>query len=220
MTPKPEANPAVDLDRAHLADSAFWRAEPEFRHAVFTELRASDPVRYYPPRTSEFSRPCTGFWALTRYVDVWNASRNPSTYCSSITIDIEEMPDELGEFYPTMINMDDPQHSRLRRLVSAGFTPRQTAQLDDALRTKAAQIIDELLDRHGDGSEFDFVTEVAARLPLQAICEMLGVPADEQHRIFDWTNAAVTPDDPSVGVEGAARDQSWYAPTSPVARSS
>ena len=198
-----EVNFDGDLDTVHLADSSFWRADPEFRHAVFAELRANDPVRHYPPRTSEFSRPCTEFWALTRYPDVWNASRNPASYCSSITIDIEATPEELGEFYPTMINMDDPEHARLRRLVSSGFTPKQVAKLDDGLRSKAREIVDDVLDRYGDGSEFDFVTEVAARLPLQAIGTMMGVPDEDQQLIYDWTNLVVGGDDPDIGMDGA-----------------
>ena len=196
---------AIDLDEEHLADSAFWRATSEHRHAVFAELRRSAPVRYYPPRNSEFSRPCTGFWALTRYRDVWNASRNPASYCSGISIDIEELPEEFGDFYPSMINMDDPQHARLQRLVLGGFTPKQMARLDEGLRAKAGQIIDELIERHGDGSEFDFVAEVAAQLPLHAIGNMMGVPPDEQHLIFEWTNLAVGADDPRIGIKVAAQ---------------
>jgi methyl-branched lipid omega-hydroxylase len=187
----------------HLAHSAFWRADSAFRHRVFAALRANEPVRWYPPTTSEFSRPCTGFWALTRYEDVWSASRNPSSYCSSITIDIEESPEELDEFAPTMINLDDPEHARLRRLVSAGFTPKHVAKLDGDLQTKAAQIIDDVVERFGDGMEFDFVAEVAARLPLDAISSMLGVPPEEQGQILDWTNLVVTPDDPAVGIAGS-----------------
>ena len=203
MTAVVEAKFDGDLDKVHLADSSFWRAGPEFRHAVFAELRVSDPVRHYPRRTSEFSRPCTEFWAITRYTDVWNASRNPTSYCSSITIDIEETPEELGEFFPTMINMDDPEHARLRRLVSSGFTPKQVAKLDEGLRSKAREIIDDVLDRYGDGSEFDFVAEVAARLPLQAIGTMMGVPDEDQQLIYDWTNLVVGGDDPAIGMDGS-----------------
>jgi cytochrome P450 len=197
----------IDLDAhdAHLADSAFWAATPTFRHEVFAELRRSSPVRWYEPRTSAFSRPCTGFWALTRYDDVWHASRNPTVYCSGITIDIEEMPAELGEFYPSMINLDDPQHARLRRLVSSGFTPREVAKLDAALRSAAARIVDDLIDRFGGGEEFDLVAEVSSRLPLHAIAELVGVPPVDQAAIYEWTNAIVSPDDPSVGIDGAAR---------------
>ena len=115
------ANGEIDPEQEHIADSAFWEAAPAHRLAVFAELRRTAPVRFYPPRASRFSRACTGFWAFTRYDDVRNASRNPRTYRSGLTIDIEEMPDEFGEFYPSMINLDDPEHYRLRRLVSAGL---------------------------------------------------------------------------------------------------
>ena len=118
---------------------------------------------------------------------MWTASRNPASYCSSITIDIEETPAELGEFFPTMINMDDPEHARLRRLVSSGFTPKQVAKLDEGLKSKAGEIVDNVLDRYGDGSEFDFVDEVAARLPLQAIGTMMGVPDEDQQLIYNLT---------------------------------
>lgn len=194
----------IDLDAEHLADSGFWAATPEHRARVFAKLRREEPVRWYPPRRSDFSRACTEFWALTRYDDIWHASRTPSVYCSGVTIDIEEMPEELGEFYPSMINLDDPEHARLRRIVASGFTPKQTAAYEPQLREIAKEIIDQLLDRFGDGSEFDFVAEVAAKLPLRAICTMLGVPRPDQELMLKWTNDAVSPDDPSVGIDGAA----------------
>ncbi len=200
----PDPVAPIDLDHEHLADSAFWAAPSSHRARVFAELRRVAPVRHYPARRSGFSRACTEFWALTRYDDIWTASRTPAVYCSGVTIDIEEMPDELGEFYPSMINLDDPEHARLRRIVSAGFTPKQIAAGEPALRQIAAGIIDDVLDRHGDGSEFDLVAEVSARLPLRAICSMVGVPEADHALILEWTNAAVSPDDPSVGVEGAA----------------
>ena len=194
----------IDLDVEHLADSAFWAATPEHRERVFARLRRESPVRWYPPRRSDFSRACTEFWALTRYEDIWNASRTPSVYCSGVTIDIEEMPEELGELFPSMINFDDPEHARMRRLVASGFTPKQIASYEPGLRVVAAEIIDQLLEQFGDGSEFDFVAEVASKLPLRAICSMLGVPDVDHSLMLEWTNASVAPDDPSVGIEGAA----------------
>ena len=194
----------IDLDAEHLADSAFWAASPEHRERVFGELRRHHPVRWYPPRTSGFSRACTEFWALTRYDDIWHASRTPTVFCSGVTIDIEAMPEVLGEFHPSMINLDAPEHSRLRRLVASGFTPKQVAAQDPRLRQFAAGIINDVLDRFGDGSEFDVVAELAARLPLRAICSMLGVPESDHGLMLEWTNLAVSPDDPAVGVAGAA----------------
>ena len=194
----------VDLDSEHLADSAFWAATPEHRARVFAALRREAPVRWYPPRRSDFNRACTEFWALTRYEDIWQASRTPSVYCSGVTIDIEEMPEELGEFYPSMINFDDPEHARMRRLVASGFTPKQIASYEPGLRAIAAEIIDQVLDKYGDGAEFDFVAEIASRLPLRAICSMLGVPDADHDLMLQWSNDAVSPDDPGVGIDGAA----------------
>jgi cytochrome P450 len=101
-----------------------------------------------------------------------------------------------------MINLDGPEHARLRRLVSSGFTPKHVAKLDHDLRSKAREIIDNVLDRFGDGTEFDFVTEVAARLP-QAIGTMMGVPDDDQQLMYDWTNLVVGGDDPNIGMDGS-----------------
>jgi cytochrome P450 len=199
------AHDPIDLDAEHLADSAFWSASPEHRERVFAELRRHHPVRWYPPRRSGFDRACTEFWALTRYDDIWHASRTPAVFCSGVTIDIEEMPDELGEFYPSMINLDAPEHARLRRLVASGFTPKQIEAQEPRLRAIATAIIDDVLDRFGDGTEFDVVAELAARLPLRAICGMLGVPEPDHGLMLEWTNLAVSPDDPAVGVAGAAR---------------
>jgi cytochrome P450 len=194
---------AIDLDAVHIADSAFWAGDASFRHAVFAALRRDAPVRWFEPRRSAFSRRCSGFWAVTRYHDVWAASRNPRVFCSGRGIDIEESPPELVEFLDTMITMDDPAHARLRRLVSAGFTPRQTARLHDRLHEIAETIVDDVLERWGGGGEFDLVEHVASRLPLATICELVGVPPEDQERVFALTNAIVAPDDPAVGVEGA-----------------
>jgi cytochrome P450 len=88
--------------------------------------------------------------------------------------------------------------------VSTGFTPKEIARAEPKLRAKAAQIVDDVLDTYGDGTEFDFLTEVAGRLPLHAICDMMGVPTADQDLIYDWTNLIVTVDDPNTSVEGAA----------------
>jgi methyl-branched lipid omega-hydroxylase len=193
----------MDHRSTHLADSAFWKLTQSERLETFEHLRANEPVKHFGALRSEFSRECTAFWALTRYEDVWNVSRNPKTYCSRLGIDIESNPAEMSESVNSMINFDDPKHARMRRLVSAGFTPKRTAQLDRDLRATATSILDDVLDRFGDGSEFDFVEQVAVRLPLAAISDMLGIPADEQAQVLAWTNTGAAIEDPDVGIEGA-----------------
>ena len=190
----------IDLDREHIADSAFWAAAPAHRHAVFAALRHEQPVRWYEPRRSAFQRSCSGFWAITRYDDVREASRNPALFCSGLGIDIEESPEELGTDRSSMINFDDPQHFTLRRLVSSAFTPGHVAALDGALRATATRIVDDVLEHFGGGEPFDLVEHVSSRLPLEAICDLLGIPADERAQLSAWTNTTIAVDDPSVGI--------------------
>ena len=102
-----------------------------------------------------------------------------------------------------MINFDDHEHARMRRLVASGFTPKQIASYEPGLRAIAAEIIDQVLDKYGDGTEFDFVAEIASRLPVRAICSMLGVPDADHDLMLQWSNDAVSPDDPGVGIDGA-----------------
>jgi cytochrome P450 len=91
-----------------------------------------------------------------------------------------------------MINMDDPRHARLRRIVSRAFTPRTIKKFEDDVQRTAEQIVDGLLDR----GPCDFVTEVAARLPLKIICEMMGVPGEHFQMVLDNTNIILSGADP------------------------
>jgi cytochrome P450 len=190
----------VDLEIEHIADSAFWLGDAEHRHHVFAALRRDHPVRWYEPRTSAFQRRCSGFWALTRYDDVREASRDAVRFCSGQGIDIEEAPAELGAERRSMINFDDPEHFHLRRLVSSAFTPARVAQLDDDLRRTAARIIDDVIDRFAPDEEFDFVANVASLLPLDAICDLMGVPQADRPQLFAWSAQAAGIDDPASGV--------------------
>ena len=92
----------------------------------------------------------------------------------------------------TLLNMDPPKHSRYRRLVSAGFTPRMVGRIIENIEERAMDIVDAIKGR----DEIDFVEEVAAELPLQVICEMIGVPEEDRHLIFEWSNQLVGGQDP------------------------
>jgi cytochrome P450 len=91
--------------------------------------------------------------------------------------------------------MDDPRHFRLRNIVAKGFTPKQITQVEGYVRTKATAIIDRLLEQFPAG-ECDFVEQVAAPLPLQIICEMMGIPVEDEAQIFGWTNVILGVGDP------------------------
>ena len=101
----------------------------------------------------------------------------------------------MNEFFGSMINMDDPRHFRLRSIVSKGFTPKEITAVEETVRTKANEVIDRLLANFPDKT-CDFVENVAASLPLEIICDMMGIPAEDYGRVFKWTNTILGAGDP------------------------
>ena len=121
----------------------------------------------------------------------------------------------MNEFFGSMINMDDPKHHRLRSLVAKGFTPKEIARVEEYVKAKAAGVVDRMLEAN-PGGECDFVEWIAAPLPLQIICEMMGIPDDDTEQIFQWTNVILGAGDPEYGgiVRGAdERRRSGCSPT-------
>ena len=136
-----------------------------------------------------------GYYALSRHEDIWHVSRNAQLFCSSKGSNIGDLPQEMNEFFGSMINMDDPKHFRLRSIVSKGFTPKEVGRVEDNVRVKAAEIVDRLLEQFPD-KQCDFVEHVAAALPLEIICDMMGIPAEDYSKIFKWTNTILGVGDP------------------------
>ena len=136
--------------------------------------------------------PGPGYYSLTRHADVLEASKHPQLFCSGRGTNIGDMPPDFLEFLGSMINMDDPKHARLRRIVSRGFTPRQLDQMKGDVEATAAGIVDDVIER-GEG---DFVTDIAATLPLRIIVDMMGIPRSQEKFIFDRTNVILGLGDP------------------------
>ena len=156
---------------------------------LFEHLRREDPVH----RTAD---PVNGvpFWAVTKYADVVHVSRHPEIFSShEKTALYYDMPDEdLGEQQLMMLNMDPPDHTRLRSLVNKGFTPRMVGRLEARIREFANAIIDRALEM-GTG---DFVRWVSAELPLEVIAELMGAPLEDRAQIFELSNRLIGIDDP------------------------
>jgi cholest-4-en-3-one 26-monooxygenase len=170
------------------------------------ELRRTAPVWWNPQRPGIGGFDDGGFWAVTRHADVVTVSRDSDVYSTWENTAIIRHQEgatrdqiELQRF--VMLNIDPPQHTKLRGIVSRGFTPRAISNLRQTLVDRAGQIAATALAR-GSG---DFVTEVACELPLQAIAELLGVPQEDRRKVFDWSNDMVGYDDPEyVGDPAAA----------------
>ena len=194
-TPAPHEQ--VGLDDFDLSDPEFWSTPRPFREGAFKTLRDTPGLVHYDEREIPDLPfpPGPGYWAVTRHDDIWHVSRNPKLFCSGQGSNIGDLPQEMNEFFGSMINMDDPKHFRLRSIVSKGFTPREITAVEDVVKTKANQIIDRLLADFPDKT-CDFVEHVAAALPLEIICDMMGIPADDYGQIFTWTNTILGGGDP------------------------
>jgi cholest-4-en-3-one 26-monooxygenase len=156
-------------------------------------LRNEAPVfRHDDPEQPE------GYWALTRHADVEFVSRNADVFSSyEKSALISEFPTEqLDQLRLLMLNQDPPQHTRTRSLVNRGFTPRMIGQLEQRIYNVCCEIIDNAV-RQGEG---DFVTLCAAELPLILIADLMGVPLEDRHKVFDWSNRMVGANDPEYGV--------------------
>ncbi|MFM7044187.1 MAG: cytochrome P450 [Ilumatobacteraceae bacterium] len=187
----------VELGSFHLSDPEFWRGPREIREGAFKALRDQQPMSFWDEwefENSPFPKG-PGYWALTRHDDIWHVSRNPQVFCSGRGTNIGDLPPEITEFFGSMINMDDPRHFRLRSIVSKGFTPKEITRVEEYVKTKAAAVVDRLIERFPD-RQCDFVQEVAAPMPLQIICEMMGIPAADEAQILHWTNVILGAGDP------------------------
>ena len=195
----------MDLDEIDLSSTGrFWGLPEAERQQAFAQLRAEEPIRFFTERAyfldgKEVFPAGPGYWALTRHADVVEASRRADLFCSGRGASIADLPIEFNEFFGSMLHMDDPRHARLRGLVSRGFTPRTLARVENQVEQVAGQIADDL----AGGGECDFVTEVAARLPVQIICDMMGVPKSLHAEVLDNTNIILGPNDPEYVPPGA-----------------
>jgi cytochrome P450 len=188
----------VPLDEIDLSSLEFWAGDSDRREAAFATLRREAPVRFFEEAEIPGFPKGPGFWALTRYDDIVEASRQPDLFCSGNGSNIADLPQEINEFFGSMINMDDPKHARLRGIVQKGFTARMVTRVEQYVRDKAKALVDDAIERHPD-RECDFVETFAARLPLQIVCEMMGIPREDEARIFAWTNVILGSGDPDYG---------------------
>ena len=187
----------ADIDLSGV--DPFWSGPMADRYSGFAALRKEDPIRFFAEMETDFLPAGPGYWAITRHADVIEASRHPEWFCSGEGTNITDLPPEFREFFGSMISMDDPRHARLRKVVSAGFTPRMMRSLEDGVERTAAVIVDGVAERGG----CDFVTEVAARLPLAIICDMMGIAPDRYDEVFNHSNVVLSQGDPEYIAEDA-----------------
>lgn len=185
------------LEEIDLSDESFWALPIEERDGAYKTLREQRPLAHFEdPDLGGMEGYVTkgeGYFAVTRHADIIAMSRQPEIFSSAKGISGSfDQPAEFNEFFGSMIAMDDPRHARLRRIVSAGFTPRMLKRLEDQVQLAASAIVDEVAPRGG----CDFVTDVAAKLPLKIICDMMGIPESDYDAVFHRSNVILGVGDP------------------------
>ncbi|HEY7488161.1 MAG TPA: cytochrome P450 [Streptosporangiaceae bacterium] len=185
----------MTLSSINLTDWDFWARSLAERHEAFAELRRRPaPALFEEPDITVVPQG-PGYYALVTHADVVEASRRPADFCSGQgAINIPDMPPDMNEYFGSMISMDDPRHAHIRRIVSRAFSPRMIQRFEDQVQTVAGRIVDEILE-DGPG---DFVPQVAARLPLKIICDMMGIPESSYQNVLDNTNIILAGADPDL----------------------
>jgi cytochrome P450 len=162
---------------ADLVGIDFWAQPPTQRHTEFARLRALDGPVFFPEPKIPLVRAGKGFYALVRHADVVEVSRNAKVFSSEPAATSPEPPPWIAWLFGRpMVNMDDPRHGRLRRIVSRAFSPKMLSKIQDEIQATATQIVD---DVERDGAH-DFVDQVAARLPIHVICALMGIPPEQR----------------------------------------
>jgi cytochrome P450 len=155
-------------------------------HATFARLRKEDPVSWIDEEDG------SGFWAITKYRDIIDVSRDYETFSSRMGIRLEEMTPEETEARGTMMETDPPDHTRLRRLVSKGFTRRKVESYEEQIRELAAEVVQTAVAK----GEFDFVTDVATQLPMKMLGKLMGTPDEDGDHLVELGDSLLGNTDP------------------------
>ncbi|MGH9097200.1 MAG: cytochrome P450, partial [Acidimicrobiales bacterium] len=189
----------MELQDIDLSDSRnFVDGVP---HHWFAHLRREAPVQWHPDPNGLGD----GFWCVTRYDDCVTINRDYEHFSSAragvLFHDMDE--EQLGSMRLMMLNMDPPMHTRYRRLVSKGFTPRMIRDLE----AKVVASTDGIINGICETGSADFVEQISAELPLQVIADLMGVPQSDRHLVFDWSNHMIGSEDPEFATSVEAAEQ-------------
>ena len=180
-------NPLLAYETLDAISNEAYRHGPP--HELYTLMRHEAPVikhRGIDPGSPPW------FWALSRHADVVEVSRKFQTYSSAAQGSLMNVERPDLEMVRMMVDTDPPEHTRLRNIVSRGFTPKPMKLMEDHFREVAARLIDDALAQR----DVEFVESVSSELPLVAIAELLGIPYEDRRKVFDWSNRMIGSTDP------------------------
>ena len=186
----------TQLDTISLVEPAFWRRTD--RDQVFEQFRQLAPIWWHPDSDS-----VKGFWSLTRHAEVDWVSRNWKTFCSGLGTSITDEPVELSRALGGMLNMDAPEHVRLRKIVNHAFAPRAMQAMANSIDDCARQTISAIAEQ----GECDFATEIAQPFPVKVICQMLGAPSSDWRELHRLSTVALGADGLDIAEGDETREQ-------------
>ncbi|HZE32721.1 MAG TPA: cytochrome P450 [Actinoallomurus sp.] len=183
MAQRGVSGPVSDTELIYSPDT-YVRSVP---HDALTRLRRSTPVAWVEERPVDDWPAGPGFWAVLRHADVRHVLRNPRLFSSHLGATQIRDAEDLDYVRRMMLNMDPPEHSRLRRLLTKAFTPRAVARLAARIERRAHALVDGVAEK----GEADFAKEISADLPLLTLADVFGIPASDRWLLFDWSNRVI-----------------------------
>ncbi|MCB0997197.1 MAG: cytochrome P450 [Acidimicrobiales bacterium] len=187
-----------DLDGVDLLSDELWQRG--FPHELFTELRRTAPVWWHPPTPEAERLAGGGFWVVSGHPEVQAANRNVEVFSSADGPSLAARDDRQSG--TPLVGQDPPEHTRFRKLLNRGFTPRMIGMLEEQIAGWARRVVDAALDK----GEVDFVAEVAYPLPMHMIADIVGIPAEDRLALFDKLMLVLAGFDPASEVSNAERN--------------
>jgi cytochrome P450 len=195
MTQRRVATPVSDTDVIYSPDT-YVRSVP---YDALARLRSSTPVAWVEEKPVDDWPGGPGLWAVLRHADVRHVLRNPRLFSSQLGATQIRDAEDLGYVRRMMLNMDPPEHSRLRRLLTKAFTPRAVARLAERIEQRAHALVDAVAEK----GEADFAKEIAADLPLLTLADVFGIPESDRWLLFDWSNRVIGYQDAEYSMSAA-----------------
>lgn len=203
-------------DPINVSSDAFWSIDLPDREPIFAELRRDRPVSWQPPIETAVSPDPDdpGYWAVVRHADIVEISQNNDVFVSRYGVMFDMLPPVFLEMAMSFLAMDNPQHHKVRRLVSSVFTPRQVRRIEGDIATRSQRIVAAAVAKARDGEPVDFVADLARHLPTEMFGDMFGFPEEMRAAVVhaaDETQAWADPvllagrDPAEVQVEAALR---------------
>jgi cytochrome P450 len=204
-----ERRAARPYNETDLSSTAFWTSTGAERERTFAHLRATSPVSWHRPVEDLLVEDPNdqGFWAVMSHAALVEVTKRHVDFCSGEGIVMESLPQELLDIGQGFIALDPPRHTKVRRLLTAAFTPKQIRRINDQIQANAKRVVDELAPQ----AEADFVPECAAPLPMHNICDMMGVPEDVRRKVADEARYAGGWSDPELMGDQQPIPRLWEA---------